>query len=214
VDVEPFYNHPRRRTMPTVGASSFCRCPTSEAFTARRRSRSWRKPSAVGDLGDLRDVVGDVAQPAVQRDRLGVVLGLVHEPVDALGDARLGAEDLGLDLVEVVAQLPGHGLVVVDHAVEHRVYARARPEAQQVGSPRGGRGRRPGQAPPRAGPPRRIRPEEHVQLPDLHVLLLVDVSHRAEDHENNVAVLLDLRPLMGVDGVSTASAGREKSRAR
>jgi hypothetical protein len=40
-----------------------------------------------------------------------------------------------------------------------------------------------------------------VQLAELHLLDVVEVAGGAEYDEQRVAVVLDLRPLMGVDGV-------------
>ena len=58
---------------------------------------------------------------------------LARQLVDAPRDLRVAAEDLGLDLVDVVLEAGDHGGVAVDDPVQDRVQHRLGPEAQQVG---------------------------------------------------------------------------------
>ena len=58
---------------------------------------------------------------------------LAGQLVDAPGHLGIAAEDLDLDLVDVVAEAGDDGVVAVDDAVEDRVEHRFRAAAQEVG---------------------------------------------------------------------------------
>ena len=115
---------------------------------------------------------------------------------------RVAAEDLHLDLVDVVLQPVQHGAVVVDDLVQHRVEDRVRPLAQQLRV-----GLQPGAHLAEVGlrgVPHRddeVGPEEQVDLADLDLFVVVDVAGRPQHDEQHVAVLLQLRALVGVDRV-------------
>ena len=86
---------------------------------------------------------GDV--PATRRPTgfdqwLGVAVEVEHlaleleDPAGRVSTLRsVGVEDLGLDLVDVVVETGDHGLVVVDHPVEHAVQHRDRAESEVLG---------------------------------------------------------------------------------
>ena len=105
-------------------------------------------------LLDLDRVVLDVAQVALEfridpvlpgpgqhtgedaGQRFGRPLKLDHlagQFVGAAADVGVAAEDLGLDLVDVVFEAGDHGGVVVHHPVEDGVEDGLRPAAQQLG---------------------------------------------------------------------------------
>ena len=184
-----------------------------------------QRPEVLDALQHPRRVVLDVAHPPAQLD-VGVLAVLAEPPaqlredvaqrldgavegddlagelVDPLRHRRVAAEDLLLDLVDVVLQALEHGQVVVDdpvqHAPEHRVRAVGEQlrvvlealadhrEVRLVGVPDGDR---------------ELGPEEQVQLAELDHLDGVDVAGGAQHDEGGVAVALQLGPLVLVDGV-------------
>ena len=116
--------------------------------------------------------------------------------------SALAAEDLGLDLVDVVLQAVRDGPVVVHDPVHDRVEDGLGPPPQQVGVAL--------QPPPHLAQVRRlavahgddeVRADEDVRLAELDRLGLVDVARRPEHDEERVAVALELRPLVGVERV-------------
>jgi hypothetical protein len=163
---------------------------------ARRSSRS----GGVAGLGE--------PGPQLDEDLLQRLDGplerddLPGQLVDAPRHVRVAAEDLHLDLVDVVLQAVEDGEVVVDDPVQHRVEHRHRAVREQVrvalqpvadltelrlgGVPDGDD---------------EVRAEEQVHLADLDDLVGVDVAGRAQHHELGAAVALQLGALVGVDGV-------------
>ena len=137
--------------------------------------------------------------------RAGGPLELDHlagQLVDAPRDLRVAAEDLGLDLVDVVLQAGDHGGVAVDDRVQDRVQHRLGPEAQQVGvalHAAADRGQVGGLAV--ADGEHEVRADEHVDLAELDLLDLVQVAGGAQHHEQGVAVAFQLGSLVGDDGV-------------
>ena len=72
------------------------------------------------------------AEDAHQRvDRALEFDDLGEQRVDAFGHRRVAAEQLVLDLVDVVLQAGDHRRIFVDHLVENRVQDRLRAHAQQ-----------------------------------------------------------------------------------
>jgi hypothetical protein len=127
---------------------------------------------------------------------------LPRELVDAPRHALVPAEDLVLDLVDVVLEPRDDRGVVVDHPVHDRVEHRDRAAPQQVG-PRLERlpdARQVG-GPVVAHRDDEVGPREDVQLAELDGLGLVDVAGGAQHAEQGLAVPLQLRPLVRVDGV-------------
>ena len=138
--------------------------------------------------------------------RVGGALELDHlagQLIDPAGHRGVAAEELVLDLVDVVLQ-PGHDRrVLVDDLIQDRVEHRLRPEARAA----------PGSAPAgartaaqvgRLGVPDgddEVRADEHVQLAELDLLHIVEVAGRAQHREQGVAVPLQLGPLMRGDRV-------------
>ena len=173
---------------------------------------------ALDAVHDLLDVVLDVTQRALQ---LGVDAVLVEpgrqavqdrpqrrrgpleldhlarELVDAPAHGGIPAEDLGLDLVDVVAQTGHHRRVVVHDPVENRVEHGLRAQGQELGV-----GLHP---PAHARQVRRLTvpdgedeviADEHVQLREVDLLAPVVVPRRAQHDEQRLAVPLELGPLM------------------
>jgi hypothetical protein len=138
-----------------------------------------------------------------RRDRAPELDDLALQAVDPLGRvARLLGEDVLLDLVDVLGQPLDHDGVVVDDAVGHGVEHGAGADAQEL---------RPlleleADVVQRAGLPmahrdHEARADEDVDLADVDELLGVDVARGLEHEEQRVAVDVDLRPLVRVDGV-------------
>ena len=112
------------------------------------------------------------------------------------------AEHLVLDLVDVAVQAAHDDGVVVDDLVGDRVQHRSGTplHALRIGLERpanvGQRGCRTV-----ADGDHEVGADEHHQLADLDDLVTVDVPGRLEHDEQAVAVPLELRALVGVDGV-------------
>ena len=116
--------------------------------------------------------------------------------------ANADAEDLVLDLVDVVLHAGHHGGVVVDDAVHDRVQDRHRAAAQQVGARL--------QAAADGGQIGRLAVAdrdhelwagEDVHLAELDGLRLIDVAGRVQNAEQRLAVVLELGALVRVYGV-------------
>lgn len=127
---------------------------------------------------------------------------LAGEFVDALRDVGLAAEDLGLDLVDVVGQARHHGGVAVHDGVEDGVEDRLGTVGEQIVVPF--------ESPAHRREVRRLavpdrhhegRADEHVQLAEFDGLRRVEVASRLQDDEQRVVVPLELGPLVGLDGV-------------
>ncbi len=162
----------------------------------------------VGDVAEIalqflvRVVLGEAGHEAVQHADQGAggALELDHfagEFVDAAGDLRVAAEDLGLDLVDVVLDARDHRCVAVDHRVENRVEDRLRAELEQVrrllhASPHrrqiGGRAM--------ADRDHEVRADEDVEFAEVDLLGRVQVTGRAQDDEERVAVAFQLGALV------------------
>ena len=120
----------------------------------------------------------------------------------SVGFATQAREHLGLDRVDLECEALDHLAVVVDDAVGDGVEHRARPDAQEV------RVRLEIEpyvvqraALAMADGDDETRAREDHDLADLHRLGAVDVARRLEHEEQRVAEYLELRPLVGVDGV-------------
>ena len=161
----------------------------------RRGARVERQPGLVG---------GEALHRRDQRRHRALELEhLALELVDPLG--RVGAEareDVGLDGVDLDVEALEHLGVVVDDAVGDGVEDRARPDAEEVGVglevephvvQRAALAVADGDHEARAG--------EHHHLADLDRLGAVHVPRGLEHEEQRVAEHLELRPLVGVDGV-------------
>ena len=127
---------------------------------------------------------------------------LAGQLVDASRDLRVAAEDLGLDLVDVVLQAGDHRRVAVDDAVEDRVEHRLGPAPSSSGSSsiRLRTAARSGAWLCRTVM-HEVRADEDVDLAELDLLDVVEVAGGAQHDEQGVAVALQLRPLVGDDGV-------------
>ncbi len=183
-----------------------------------------------------RSVIEHVAQRALQLEVDAVLVGpaqqgfehvaqgfgrplevddLARELVDALREIRAAlAEQLVLDLVDVVLQAAGHGVVLVDDLVEDRVEHRLGTAREQVGvlleSPPhlrevGNLGVTHGHDV--------VGADEDVELAELHRLGLVDVARGSEYREEVAPVALELRALVPARASSTASGCSENSAA-
>ena len=129
---------------------------------------------------------------------------LAREVVDAAGEHLVVvlAEQLVLDLVDVVLEPQHDRLVLVDHLVDDRVEHGLRAERQQFRGllhPRAhvrqvGRLRVPHRH-------HEVLADEHVQLAELHHLLRVEVAGRPQHHEEGVVVAFELRALVALAGV-------------
>lgn len=178
---------------------------------------------AVDLLDHLGEVVIDVAQVALQlvvgavlreaqrelaqhgRERTGGALeldDLAGQLVDAPRHRGIPAEDLGLDLVDVVLEARDDRQVAVDDPVQDRVEDRLGPEPEQV--------RVALETAPDGGDVGRLRvPErddevpahEEVDLAELDLLDVVEIAGRAQDDEQGVVVPLQLGALVGDDRV-------------
>ncbi len=184
-------------------------------------ARIWRKPStrSVTDRG----VVGDVAQGALEL-LVGVVLlepgrqpvqhpqqrpgrpleldDLARQLVDAPRHLRVPAEDLSLDLVDVLLQPGDDRGVAVDDAVEDRVQHGLWAKAQELGvvlHPASHDGQVRSLAVPDGQ--HEVRADEDVDLAELDLLDVIEVTRGAQDDEQRVAVALQLRTLVGDDRV-------------
>ncbi len=136
---------------------------------------------------------------------LGGALALDDFPgqlVDAPADGGVPAEDLSLDLVDVVAQAGYDGRVVVDHPVQNRVEHCLRPQGKQIRSRL--------HAAPYAGEVRgltmadsddEVVADEHVQLAEVHLFALVVVAGGPQHQEQRLAVPLELGALVGLHRV-------------
>ncbi len=127
---------------------------------------------------------------------------LTGQVVDAPGHFGVAAENLGLDLVDVVLQSGHDRRVAVDDGVHDRVENRFGTQSQQVRvvfhAPSHGREIR------RLAVPygqHEVRADEDVQFAELHLLGLILVASRPQHHEKRVAVTLQLRPLVRGDRV-------------
>ncbi len=182
-----------------------------------------RLAEAVHPLGHDGRVVGGVAQVSAQL-LIGPVLleprreagehgqqrtdgaleldDLLRQLVDAAAHLGVATEDLGLDLVDVLLQPGHHRRVAVHHAVHDGVQDRLRPQPQELGvalhPPAHGAQVR-GQAV--ADGDDEIGTDEDMDLPEVHLLHVVEVGGRLEDDEQHVVVALELGPLVGDDGV-------------
>ena len=122
--------------------------------------------------------------------------------VDATGDGRAAAEDLVLDLVDVVLEAGDDRLIAVDDVVDDRVRDRHRAPPQQI---------RARLEPPTHRPQLRrvavahgddeLRADEDLDLAEHDRLRLVHVAGRSQDDEERVPVALELRALMRLDCV-------------
>ena len=104
---------------------------------------------------------------------------LARQLVDAAAHRRVAAEDLGLDLVDVLLEPRHHRRVAVHHAVHDRVQDRLGTQAQQLRIglhpvPHGGQVRRPAVA----DGDDEVGTDEDVDLPELDLLHLVEVGRR------------------------------------
>jgi hypothetical protein len=139
------------------------------------------------------------------REGLDGPLELDHPPrelVGAPGDAGVAAEDLGLYLVYVVFQARHHGAVVVHEPVHNGVEDRLRPAAQEVAvslRPVAHLAHVRGLAVPDRH--HEVGPHKDVHLPELDRLGAVQVTGSPQDHKEGVAVAIELRPLVVLDGV-------------
>ena len=137
--------------------------------------------------------------------RAGGALELDHlarQLVDAPGHLGVAAEDLGLDLVDVVLEPGDDRRVAVDDAVEDGVQDRLGAEAQQLGvalHAAADGGQVGGLAV--ADGEHEVRADEDVDLAELDLLDLVEVAGGAQHHEQGVAVALQLGALVGDDRV-------------
>ena len=122
--------------------------------------------------------------------------------IDATGDGWAAAEDLILDLVDVVLEAGDDRLIAVDDVVDDRVRDRHRAPPEQV--------RARLEPPPHRPQLRRIavahgddelRADEDRDLAEHDRLRLVHVAGRPQDDEERVPVALELRALMRLDGV-------------
>ena len=115
---------------------------------------------------------------------------------------RVAAEDLDLDLVDVLLEPRDHGRVAVDDAVhdrvEHglgaareqlRVAFHAPADRAEIGRPAVAHGQH------------EVRPDEDVDLAELDLFGLVEVGRGAQDREERVPVSLELGALVGDDRV-------------
>jgi hypothetical protein len=151
----------------------------------------------------LGEATGQPVQHAGQRGRRPLELDdLARQLVDPPGHPGVAAEDLDLDLVDVVLQAGDHRAVPVHDLVEDRVEHRLRTADQDLRA-----GLHP---PPDRGQVRRlavpdgddeVRAGEDVQLAERDLLRRVDVAGRPQHAEERVAVALQLRPLVRGDRV-------------
>ena len=122
--------------------------------------------------------------------------------VDPPGHRGVAAEQLVLDLVDVVFQPRHHGHVVIHHLVHQCVEHSLRAVAQEVGAPL--------QLSPHLGHPAglgvpdgddEVLAGEHVQLAELHGFRLIQVPGRPQHGEEVVVVAFELGALVGRDRV-------------
>ena len=122
--------------------------------------------------------------------------------VDPPGDGGVAAEQLVLDLVDVVLQPRHDGHVVVHHLVHQRVEHSLRAVAQEVGAPL--------QLPSHLGHPaglgvpdgdHEVLAGEHVEFAEFHGFGLVQVPRGPQHGEEVVVVAFELGALVGRDGV-------------
>ena len=138
----------------------------------------------------------DVLQRRDRQPQLGEFALEVVELDDGVAPVGLG-EDVLLELVQFVAELGDDRQVVVDDEVEDRVQAVGRAERQQFGfalDPRAHRRVRQRRAV--AHGDQVARAEERIRLAEADVAF--DHLRRMHDHEQRIAVGLDLRPLVRV----------------
>src|SRR5581483_9753346 len=129
---------------------------------------------------------------------------LAPDLVDPAREARVRVvpEQPVLEVLHGPLELVEHRKVVVDHEVENRVERVARSLAQEVRDGLGARphlGVRRGRAVPHGDEV--VRPDEHVGLAVLDLLVLLVPARRPDDDEERLPVLLDLRPLMCAERV-------------
>ncbi len=150
----------------------------------------------------VRAVLGEAGHQSVQHadEGAGGALELDHftgEFVDSAGDLGVAAEDLGLDLVDVDLDARHHGLVTVDHRVQYRVEHRLRAEFEQLrGLLHAPAYRRQIGGRAMAHGDHEVGADEHMQLAEVDLLGRVEIARRAQDHEQGVAVALQLGPLV------------------
>ncbi len=128
---------------------------------------------------------------------------LARQLVGAASDIGDAPKDLGLDLVDVVLQPEHHWCIVVDYPVEDGVVEDGRgatpqevglslhelPDAFQV------------ELRPVANGDDEVGANEDVELAELDRLSRVEVAGGAQDDEERAIVALQLRPLVGFDGI-------------
>ena len=160
-----------------------------------------------------------LSKPAVKRvehveQRAGGALeldDLAGQLVDAPRHVGVAAEDLGLDLVDVVLQAGDHRRVPVDDPSRIAYSTASGPRRSRSGSllqPAAHRGQVGRLAVPDGDD--EVGPDEDVELAELDLLDVVEVAGGPQDHEQGVAVALELGPLVGDDRVldGAARAGR------
>ena len=167
--------------------------------TSREHRPKFPLGAAVGVLQPLVEVGADAGQ---RHDRALELDHLAGQLVDPLRRVRVTLEDLQLDLVDVALQAVEDRPVVVHDLVQNAVQHGERPMPQQL---------RIVLEPPADGAEvglvgvpdgdHEVRPEEQVDLTGLDDLHRVDVDTRPEHHEQDIAVALQLRALVGLDSV-------------
>ena len=152
----------------------------------------------------------EVAEDDVEGiDRAVEVDRLPGEPVGVAGSGRGSVEDLALGLVDAVLEVEDDGCVGVHNPVDDGVDDRRGPQGEEPGL-----GLQLGSdvleidLPGVPDGDREAGPAEHVDLTGLDGLRRPVVPGGAEHDEQDVAVGLDLRPLVGDDRVLQGEPGQ------
>src|SRR5262249_50421643 len=114
----------------------------------------------------------------------------------------IAQEYLRLDFVDVVLQSSNDRRIAIDYGIQNGVQNCLRAPAQELGialHPSPHQGQVGSLAVPDCD--HEVAADEDVQLSEVHLLDVIEVARRSKDHEQRVAVPLQLGSLMRDDGV-------------